>query len=80
MIKGIQYSLWCSTLVVHTRVGKHVAKMLQTVNVNIGLLRIDVRWYRDGKADVMYNEEAVHLATDIAILVLDISTNRLGDP
>jgi hypothetical protein len=27
----------------------------------------------------MYNEEAVHLATDIAILVLDISTNRLGD-
>ena len=53
--------------------------MLQTVNVNIGLLS-DVSWYCDGKADIMYNEEAVHLATDIAILVLDISTNRLGDP
>jgi len=41
--------------------------------------RCQFSWYCDGKADVMYNEEAVHLATDIAILVLDISTNRLGD-
>jgi len=41
--------------------------------------RCQFSWYCDGKADVMYNEEAVYLATDIAFLVLDISTNRLGD-
>tara|TARA_B100000989_G_scaffold112292_1_gene82424 strand:+ start:1886 stop:2557 length:672 start_codon:yes stop_codon:yes gene_type:complete len=41
--------------------------------------RCQFSWYCDGKADVMYNEEAVYLATDIALLVLDISTSRLGD-
>ena len=41
--------------------------------------RCQFSWYCDGKKDVMYNEEAVYLATDIAFLVLDISTNRLGD-
>lgn len=41
--------------------------------------RCQFSWYCDGKKDVMYNEEAVYLATDIAILILDISTNRLGE-
>lgn len=36
-------------------------------------------WYCDGKADIMYNEDAVYLATDIAKLVLDISTGVFGD-
>ena len=33
----------------------------------------------DGKVDVMYNEEAVHLATDIATCFRH-KYNRLGDP
>ena len=41
--------------------------------------RCQFSWYCDGKADIMYNEEAVYLATDIAKLVLDISTGVLGD-